>query len=600
MRLPGFLMKRFVTVATNGEFLEISFRYGSRFKIFSNLRGLYTIKDFLGLPLIWIDNHLVYEFNLYPEDLHIKLNGTFISNPNISRILDINFNDVENIVLIIPNRFNIPEGRHKIRFGARGSGLQFKFHSFIQRKIEAYVFDEPIPMTLIESLQTPQHKPVQKAPPEKLLKQKYLLIISIISLIIVVMYEVVILVTLPFFFETKIRNVLNIQSPFLIFGFLATIIIMLRYCYVKNLNERPTQVLILLTLVYSIIFGFMFAFPSISRGEVALEFFLTIFYYSLSGVMISVWVRYVRQSKIKKNNAFGTISWKRAFICGSVIIPVVIINITFFSISTYVLIMLAYIGYYFLNNYRTIKIKKNNAIVLCIILLLFSLTPIMIDRLYVRNNITYEENYNINSGIPAYLINRAEMFDYKQVHNWTYILSDDFQGKNASIVYPTDRFLYKNRIERTKNTILIPSFQYKEKFQYTVLGDPITSPLIIEYENSSSEVAFEFGPPIHNISSTYFSQDYFKDFCLTFVFLNVSLMPMPNKTIQSFVINNGTLVRIQIQYERWILLSPISWYQESIIIFDENEDLLAVIIVNSYVSEIDVSFCGSFSDDGKY
>ena len=437
------------------------------------------------------------------------------------------------------------------------------------------------------------------------LKQKYLLVISIISLIIVVMYEVVILGILPLFYETKPRNLLSIYTYILIFAVLAIIIILLRYKYVKTLNERPTQVLILLTLVYSIIFGCLFAFPSIAIGEVgiAVEFFLTILYYSLSGIMISLWVKHVIPSKIRKNNAFGTISWRRAFINGFVIIPVVFINITFFSISTYVLIILAYVGYHFLNNYRTIKIKKNNAIALCIILLLFSLTPIMIDRLYVRNNITYKENYNINSGIPDYLINRAEMFDYSQVFNWIYVISDTFQEKNASIVNPTDRFLYKDRIERIKNSILIPSFQYKEKFQYTVMGNLITTPLIIEYDNSSSSSSydqFKFGPPIYNISSTLFNQDYFNDFCLTFVFFNVSLMPLPNNTKQSFPVNNGTLVRIQIQYERWLIFTPISWYQESIIIFNENEDLLAVIILHSYVSEIDSSYCGGLSNDGRY
>ncbi len=142
LRVPSFLLKRFMKVEINGDYLEFSIKVETLKRNFlEELKGL-TIK---------IDGTIIFDIDLFPNSFHIRLNGVFYNNQDLSKIFNENITPIDNFVLIFPNRSNIISGKHKISFGSKISNLSFTWKFIImpsQEKLEYPLIQTKIPKNL--------------------------------------------------------------------------------------------------------------------------------------------------------------------------------------------------------------------------------------------------------------------------------------------------------------------------------------------------------------------------------------------------------------------------------------------------------------------
>ena len=105
LKIFGKLMERLFSITIYGEFLRITLQYDPKGTIFSKLRYLQKMKDFIYDLKISIDDRCIYDASSYPNDFHIEINGNFIYNQDLDKILDISFGMVKIISIIVPNVF---------------------------------------------------------------------------------------------------------------------------------------------------------------------------------------------------------------------------------------------------------------------------------------------------------------------------------------------------------------------------------------------------------------------------------------------------------------------------------------------------------------
>ena len=122
-------MENLISLAVKGEYLEISFNYSSNNKFSSKARYLQKLKDFLFDWKIKIDENLVYDAQLNPNNFHVELNSAIIFNQDLDQIYDINFGTVKVVSIITPNIYKIGEGKHKITLINQKN--KFTFHTRI-------------------------------------------------------------------------------------------------------------------------------------------------------------------------------------------------------------------------------------------------------------------------------------------------------------------------------------------------------------------------------------------------------------------------------------------------------------------------------------
>ena len=101
-------------VEINGDYIEFSIKFETiKRNLLEELKGL----------IIKIDRTVIFDVDLFPNSFHIKLNGVFYNNHDISKIYYENITTLDNFILIIPNRSNIILGKHRISFVSRISNL---------------------------------------------------------------------------------------------------------------------------------------------------------------------------------------------------------------------------------------------------------------------------------------------------------------------------------------------------------------------------------------------------------------------------------------------------------------------------------------------
>jgi len=101
-------------VEINGDYIEFSIKFETlKRNLFEELKGL----------IIKIDETVIYDIDLFPNSFHIRLNGVFYNNHDLSKIYNENITTLDNFVLIIPNRLNIISGKHKISLVSKISNL---------------------------------------------------------------------------------------------------------------------------------------------------------------------------------------------------------------------------------------------------------------------------------------------------------------------------------------------------------------------------------------------------------------------------------------------------------------------------------------------
>ena len=140
MRIPGSVMKNFFSISIKGTLIELSFHFTPSSNRFSKLRFLSKLRDFVYGCKIKINRNLIFDANLYPEDFHVKIDGSIIQNQDLGKILDINLGTVENLVIFVPNKFNIATGKHKIALSSEVPEFKFVFKTEVLTSTEEIEF----------------------------------------------------------------------------------------------------------------------------------------------------------------------------------------------------------------------------------------------------------------------------------------------------------------------------------------------------------------------------------------------------------------------------------------------------------------------------
>ena len=125
MQIFSRLIEKFVSIAIYSGYLKIDFQYDKNDSIFSKLRYLQRIKDFIDDLKIKVDDHFIFDALTWPYDFHVEINGNFTYNQDLNQILDLNFGMVKVISFIIPNIYQISRGKHKILLQFRGKSFIF-------------------------------------------------------------------------------------------------------------------------------------------------------------------------------------------------------------------------------------------------------------------------------------------------------------------------------------------------------------------------------------------------------------------------------------------------------------------------------------------
>ena len=140
MRIPSSLIKNLFSITIKGAFIELSFHFNSSSKRFGKMLFLYKLRDFIYGCKIKINRDLIFDTNLYSEDFHVKLDGSLIQNQDLEKILNINLRTAENLVIIVPNKFNITSGKHKITLNSEVPKLNVVFKTEVPTSTEEIVF----------------------------------------------------------------------------------------------------------------------------------------------------------------------------------------------------------------------------------------------------------------------------------------------------------------------------------------------------------------------------------------------------------------------------------------------------------------------------
>jgi len=131
LRLPGSVMRNFLIITIKGEYLELAFHFTPSSNRFAKLRYQYTLRDFVYGCKLKIKKDIIFDTNLYSEDFHMKVDGIFVQNQDLQNILNISLGALENLIIIVPNRFKITSGKHKIDLRTETPKFRFVFKAIV-------------------------------------------------------------------------------------------------------------------------------------------------------------------------------------------------------------------------------------------------------------------------------------------------------------------------------------------------------------------------------------------------------------------------------------------------------------------------------------
>jgi len=133
-------MKNFISITIKGAFIELSFHFNSSSHRFGKIRFLHKLREFVYGCKVKIKRYLIFDSSLYSEDFHVILNGSLIQNQDLDKILNVNFGIVENLAIIVPNKYNITSGKHKIALSSVFPKFNFVFKMIISTSTEEIEF----------------------------------------------------------------------------------------------------------------------------------------------------------------------------------------------------------------------------------------------------------------------------------------------------------------------------------------------------------------------------------------------------------------------------------------------------------------------------
>lgn len=131
-------------IEINGGYIEFSIKFETlKRNLLGELKGL----------IIKIDGTVIFDVDLFPNSFHIKLNGVFYNNHDLSKIYNKNITTIDTFVLIIPNRSNIISGKHKISLVSKIANLTVtsKFKIMLsQEKLEYPLIQTKFPKNFLD------------------------------------------------------------------------------------------------------------------------------------------------------------------------------------------------------------------------------------------------------------------------------------------------------------------------------------------------------------------------------------------------------------------------------------------------------------------
>ncbi|GAH05695.1 unnamed protein product, partial [marine sediment metagenome] len=96
----------------------------------------HAIKGFLEDLIIKIDNDIVFSVDLYPSDFNVKLNDKIYLNQDLQEIYYKALKIGDKMGIIIPNRFNISEGKYNFTVETPSSGKKVNFERYLSSSTE--------------------------------------------------------------------------------------------------------------------------------------------------------------------------------------------------------------------------------------------------------------------------------------------------------------------------------------------------------------------------------------------------------------------------------------------------------------------------------
>ena len=126
-KLPSLFVKRLIIINLLGDLIEMTF---------PSILISHNVKEFLEDLIIKIDNDIIYDMNIFPSDFDVKLNNTFYKNQKLTEIYYRSLKIGDKLAIIIPNRFNISAGTHKIVIKTPSSDRRVSFDRYISSSDE--------------------------------------------------------------------------------------------------------------------------------------------------------------------------------------------------------------------------------------------------------------------------------------------------------------------------------------------------------------------------------------------------------------------------------------------------------------------------------
>ena len=133
-------MRNLIIITIKGDYLELAFQFTPMSNRFAKLRYQYTLRDFIYSRKLIIKKDVIFDARLYSEDFHVKVDGLFVHNQDLEKILNVNLGSIENLDIIIPNKHNITSGKYKIDLRTETPKFRYVFKADVSTSTDEIEF----------------------------------------------------------------------------------------------------------------------------------------------------------------------------------------------------------------------------------------------------------------------------------------------------------------------------------------------------------------------------------------------------------------------------------------------------------------------------
>ncbi len=133
MRIPGFVLKKFLKIFLHEGFIEFNFQMGT-------MGGAQPLGMGLQQMILGVNNEPLFDIDLFPYDFHLVLNNVIYPNQEVYQLLNNTSQFGTNFSILVPNRANIGTGKYIFYLQTRGTQIK------INVKLE--VFRAPYPIQI--------------------------------------------------------------------------------------------------------------------------------------------------------------------------------------------------------------------------------------------------------------------------------------------------------------------------------------------------------------------------------------------------------------------------------------------------------------------